>query len=726
MTPEPESAAPRPAPLLASTWAELKRRKVVRAALTYALVAWAVLQVAQVTYDPLGIPSWAMTWTVLGAILGFPVVLVLAWYFDAGLGGIARESERSTGRGSGRLFAVVVVLTTVLGVGWWLAQVYAPSRHRAAAGDAPSNSIAVLPFDDLSSTHDQAWLADGLAEELLDRLARVPGLRVAARTSSFAFRGRAQDMKEIGRTLHVAYLLEGSVRKATGRVRVTAQLIGAGDGYHLWSETYERSDQDIFALQDQITESIADELKSRVKGIGEMAGANVASTPPTSSHAHELYLEGRQQWRLRTPESLAKAQSLFEQAVAEDPKHARAWSGLADTYLLQVGYRNLPFDEAVKKAEPAVVQAIKLDPKLGEAWASLGLLRMTVGQYEAAQRSLLEAIRLDPRYEMAPMWLAAVYGVQGDYAKQRETLLKAAELNPLEPVINVNLAEGYAATGEVDTARAVLARVLAVVPNDDALLRAASDVERGAGRLDRSLDYARKAVKAGPTSLLNTEALFQSLLWLEDFDAAAQLIDTLPAGRRRAVARQNLLLHRGEATLDPEFTALLEALVAKNGEPTPEEREDLSLAGLVKLAAHETRDAAALLERAAGRPEDLASDMRRLHPASLLVIALRAEKRTDDAARWEQALREVAKRELDAAGRGVKNAYNHALMAVFDNQRTQALAALQQAYDAGYRERWTLIVDPRLAPLRDLPEFKQLEKRIGEDIARMRAARAGA
>lgn len=714
-----ESAAPSPRPLWASTWAELRRRKVVRAALTYAVAAWAVMQVAEVTFEPLGVPHWAMTWTVLGAILGFPVVLVLAWYFEAGPRGIARETELGARRGSGRLFAVVVVLTTVLGVGWWLAQVYAPSRRAGPVGDAPPNSIAVLPFDDLSAAHDQGWLADGLAEELLDRLARIEGLHVAARTSSFAFRGRAQDMKEIGRTLNSAFVLEGSVRKAGGRVRVTAQLINAADGFHLWSETYERSDQDIFALQDQITEAIAGELKDRVKGVGDVASA-ATTAAGGSAHAHELYLEGRAQWRLRTPASLDRARQLFEQAVAEDPKLARAWAGLADSYLLQFEYQNLPLDEAVKKAEPAVVQAIQIDPKLGEAWASLGLLRMTAGQFEPAQSSFLEAIRLDPRYEMAPMWLAAVYGAQGDAAKQRATLLKAAELNPLEPVINANLAQSYSDAGDIDTARAVLERVLAVLPSNDLLLRTVAGVEVQAGRLDRAVEAARKAYRI-EKSRANVDALFGALLGIEDFANAEKLLEEMPAGsRQRTLSRQNLLLHRGDARLDDELAARIAPILASPAEPAPEQRDDLTLAGLAKLCAQQARAAIPLLERAAGAPEQLEHEVKRLDPASFLVVALRAEKRTDDAARWDHALRAAASRVLTPESHGAQAEYNRALIAVFENRRADALAALQRAYDFGFRQRWQLLYDPRLGTLRDTPELKAIAQKMGEDLARMR------
>jgi TolB-like protein/Tfp pilus assembly protein PilF len=715
------AATPPPSrPLIASTWEELRRRKVVRAAVSYAVVAFVALQLAEITFEPLGLPSWAMTWAVLAAVLGFPVVLVLAWYFDATAHGIERAPD--TRAGPARLFIVGVVMLSVAGVAWWLTSVYRPGRAGSSGGDAPPNSIAVLPFDDLSPTQDQAWFADGLAEELLDRLARLPGLRVAARTSSFAFRGKGADVKEIGRALDVGLVLEGSVRKGDGRVRVTAQLIDTGTGYHLWSEKYDKPEGEILGLQDAITAQIADQLQVRVaaaEGAPEAAGATAATV---DVGALEKYLEGRLHWRRRTPASLTRAVELFREALDLDPGFARAWSGLADTYLLQADYGALQLDQAVQLAEPAIVRALALDPRSGEAWASLGLLRMSVGQFDAAQGNLDQAMELDPRYEMAPTWLARVYAAQGRFVEQRQTLERALAINPHEPVINANLAHTLAGAGDVDAARAVLARVLAMLPANDLLLRALANVETQAGRLDAAMDAARKAVAAEPTAPANLGALIDAYVALEDYGAADLAVGELPEGSpQRLAARQVLAMRRGEDSILPELVEYVGTLIGGDRELSPIERDLIMSTAIAHLLARRDIEAAALLRVVCPKPETVTADIQLAEPASMLIVALRRARAVDEAAAWEQAVSASTARWVGMPLTGAQTEYVRALLASMNGRDADAIASLERAYAAGFRDRWWLAHDPRLEPVRDQPGLKALEDRIAADLARMRA-----
>ena len=716
-------------PLLATTWSELKRRHVGRVAVAYVIVAWVALQVAEVVLEPLGAPAWAMTWAVLAAILGLPIALVLAWYFDATPQGIRTEPDTRTG--AARLFVVGVTVLTVAGVGWWLAQVYEPrdatgtaapaDRQAASEPAAPPNSVAVLPFDDMSANRDQAWLADGIAEELLDRLARIEGLRVAARTSSFAFRGRADDVREIGRALGVALVLEGSVRKAGGRIRVTAQLIDAANGYHLWSETYERGDEDIFALQDEVTSAIATQLEQRIGSLElERATAGSGEGDP---RALELYLEARQHWRRRTPAALDRARMLFEQALAIDPDFARANAGLADTYLLQIDYGLLAPAEAAQLAERHAVRAVSLDPRSAEAWATLGLLRMSVGQLDAAETALERAIELDPRYEMAPMWLAAVHGRRGRFDEQRRVLEETRELNPLEPVVNANLATSLADAGRQEEALEVLAQVLAVTPDDDLLLRTLAAVEAQGGRLDRALVAARRAHAVDATAPANIASYGGLLLRVEDFERAAAVFAPLPAESRvGAEGRQLIRLARGERGVDPGLEALAERLAAQpvgNGD----DRELLTLAGTARLADGDARGAAPWLAAAAGgAPEALGDDPSALDPASLLVVALETLGEREDASAWRAAMEAAVQRWIAAVGEVPRVGTARAMLAAMAGDREAAIAAIEAAVERGFRERWRLLRDPRLASVRDDPRVRAAHARIGETLAAARAA----
>lgn len=739
-------SSPQP-PLLASTWAELRRRNVVRVAIAYALVAWVVLQLGEITFEPLGLPPRALTWTILLAILGFPVALVLAWVFDHGDHGLAVDRAGVARHGPVRLFALALVLLTVAALAWWLSDVYRDDGERAApatapaaraAGDAataapantaPPNSIAVLPFDDMSAEGDQAWFADGLAEELLDRLARVDGLRVAARTSSFALRGSALDVAAIGQALNVGMVLEGSVRKAEGQIRVTAQLIDVGTGYHLWTETYERADQGIFELQDEITADIVDNLRKRlpalqqpVAGPAQLAVTGAAGT--RDLRAHELYLQGRVLWRQRTPAALARAAGLFEQALALDPDFARAWSGLADSRLLLADYGGLRAAEAVAQAEPAVVRALDLAPGLGEAWASLGLLRMTAGQLEAAEGNLLEAIRLDPHYDMALMWLGGLYGQQGKLQARLEVLERAHRLSPLDPAITVNLASMHAARGDPAGAVALLEDLLKVTPDSNIARRSLADYLRAIGEPARALEQADRAWRQEPEAPASIVSLAMSLAALGRLDEAQAMVDRLPEqAPDRATLTLLLALQRDRsAPIPAPLEPVVERILAADGPVLHEDRPLLQLAALSDYWNGRHERSLRALERLVATRPGASLLPEQLDYAQSLIMALRESGRLDEAEALEtramQSFEQLRAQGLD----GSSVQFGLAVASVIDGDLEDAVRQLAQAVDAGFSELWIFDADPRLRPLHALPSFRQLRARLAARIERERVA----
>ncbi|HEX5756777.1 MAG TPA: tetratricopeptide repeat protein, partial [Arenimonas sp.] len=508
-----------------------------------------------------------------------------------------------------------------------------------------------------------------------------------------------------------------SLRRTEGRVRITAQLIDASNGFHVWSQPYDRDDSDLFALQDEIADAIAKELSTRIAGVAAEAPGDAGTA---NAEALQAYLQGRQSWRQRTPASLDRAELLFRRAVELDPDFARAWSGLADTYLLQADYGNRPMDEAIALAEPAVVQAVNLQPQLGEAWASLGLLRMNVGQTAAAQRSLEDAMRLDPRYEMAPMWLASVYARAGQPERQREVLLRALELNPLEPVINVNLAGLLAGSGRIDEARAQLQRVLAIVPQEAALLRSLADIEQTQGNFGAALRAAEAALATDPTAPANIETLLKLLAQIEAFDQAEALARQLPAGHRnRALALQEIEIRRGGTRVLPE---LAERIANIPEHPrTPVDRQALTLGGMAQLRAGNPAQAAEWLRRAAGSPQQLDSDVELLESASLLLAALQQLRQDEEAARWQQALDAAARGWLRRVGDGKGGQVARMLLALQNNDLATADAVLQEAFDTGFRARWVLLYDPRFAALRERPLTQQLLQRMDAEFTAARS-----
>ena len=301
------------------------------------------IEAVQFTITDVG-SDWVPTLVVLVAILGFPFVFILAWHFDVGAEGVRRTSPAGLlSRGqSALLFSIMLAAMVGLGYGFYSAYsgVF-DAQPQAVVQDersftAPENSIAVLPFADLSQTGDQAYLADGVSEEILNLLAQVDGLNVAARTSSFAFRDRNEDIREIGRLLNVRTVLEGSVRTSGDRIRLTAQLINVEDGFHIWSKYYDSEMTDIFAIQDEVASNIATALVDSFEGLQTRSESQTDSLA-----ASQAYRTGRLHWWRRTPEELQRAIALFATALEYDAEFAPAYAALADSYLLLSQYGNI-------------------------------------------------------------------------------------------------------------------------------------------------------------------------------------------------------------------------------------------------------------------------------------------------------------------------------------------------------------------------------------------------
>jgi TolB-like protein/tetratricopeptide (TPR) repeat protein len=371
-------------------------------AVLYAVAAWLIVQVAGVLIDLAKLPDWVGTTTLWLLAIGFPIVLVFAWFFEITSEGIVLEKDvdpdisitHVTGR---RLdFIVISVLCAALILfaydKWW-------------TGGTAQKSIAVLPFVNMSDDAGNEYFSHGISEELLNLLAKVPELRVIARTSSFAYKGKNEDLRVIGRTLGVNTVLEGSVRKSGDRVRITAQLIDVSDGAHIWSETYDRTMTDIFAIQDDVASAIVDSLQIHV-------GTTLSRERPTeSTEAHDFYLRGRDY--LRQPAldtTLASAVELFNTAIDLDPRFAQAYAGLCEAHL--GAYRNGREPESFEKAEIACQRALNLDDSLWEIHVALGSLYQTSGQYDKSTQELQAAILLQPGSVDTYLLLADTYAEQ--------------------------------------------------------------------------------------------------------------------------------------------------------------------------------------------------------------------------------------------------------------------------------------------------------------------------
>ena len=454
-----------------SLLAELKRRRVFRAVVGYGLVAFALLQVIEPVMHGLHWPDAVLTWVVGGLALGFPVVVALAWVFDVNAGRIERTGPAAGWRGF-RLAAVLCgigVLAAVPGVAWYFVlRPGAPTSRgddaRSAAPDAapPAGiqalSIAVLPLVDMSPGKDQEYFADGLAEELLNQLAKIPTLHVTSRSSAFSFKGKGISLPEIARRLKVAHILEGSVRKAGNRVRVTAQLIDARTDSHLWSEIYDRPMDDIFAVQDEIAAAVAAQLKITLLG----AAPRARTTDP---RAYALSLEGRQYARQFTREGFERSIALFQQALAIDPDYAAAWDGLAQNYINQVYNGLRPADEGYRMARDAANKAIAIEPDFAIAHARLGSIASRFDDdLPAAARHFERALALEPAN-------SSIIGNAASLARQLGRLDTAIALqeytnarDPLSGIGHQNLGIYYIEAGRLDDGIAELHTALDLSP----------------------------------------------------------------------------------------------------------------------------------------------------------------------------------------------------------------------------------------------------------------------
>jgi adenylate cyclase len=438
----------------AQFFAELKRRKVYAIAIGYVVGGWALAQgIAQVlpVFDT---PNWVIRLLVILIVLGFPVALTLSWFFDLTRYGVVRTPA--------------------------LREIDSALRSRP-----DEHSIAVLPFADLSPDHDHDYLSDGIAEEILTALSKIDNLRVAARRSSFWFKDQRADLREIASKLNVAHVLEGSVRRDESRVRVTAELIDARKGFTIWSDTFEREMQSIFALQDEITRAIVDKLKLKLA---------ISPPPPARSpDAYDSYLQGLFYSDKSTEEALRKSLGYFETALQKDPRFARAWTGIAKSWLWLADAYVAPL-EAYSKVRDAALRALKIDKSDAEAHVYLAeTKRILDWNMDGAAREFTRAVELDPKSTPTNYFSAAFWAALGDREQALQYLHRTATIDPASLWVNNAACELYRYFELYDEAIAAGERAVQLDPAfvyGEPLLAA---LYREMGRFDEAIALYEKA-----------------------------------------------------------------------------------------------------------------------------------------------------------------------------------------------------------------------------------------
>jgi TolB-like protein len=442
---EQDDAPPPAAPgsRLGALLAEFRRRRVFRVMVGYGIFSFAVLQVIEPVLHAFHLPDLALTAVVSLLGVGFPLAMLLSWAYDLTAQGV-RRTPAATGPGAlvisrGRLVALLLgvgLLAALPGAGW-----YAWNRSRQpATGEAGAGppSVAVLPFVNMSGDPENEYFSDGLSEEILNALAQIPGLRVPARTSAFAFKGKQENVRRIAEALQVANVLEGSVRKAGGRVRITAQLVKASDGYHLWSQVFERELKDVFAVQDEIAAAIAGALKLQLAAApagaaGAGGSTRKAGPSTTNTEAYEAYLQGRHELNERTRPSIEKSIVHLQRAVALDPKFAVAWAdlSLATVFLARGNYGEAPVWQAVARARPFLERAQALAPDHPEVLAVAGQIALNAIQSERALEYLDRSLALNPNNAEALTWRRGALENLGRYDQILAAAAAAVRADPL-------------------------------------------------------------------------------------------------------------------------------------------------------------------------------------------------------------------------------------------------------------------------------------------------------
>ncbi len=440
---------------------ELKRRNVVKAAITYGVVSWALLQVSDILFSVLEIPSHSLRYVIYVLLCGFPVWLVLAYAFEwtaSRFNGKTEEADEaaSSNQSSGRLNTIImgglVVAVLLLIVDRFVSSDKKPSASVSA------KSIAVIPFVNMSNDKEQEYFSDGLSEELIILLGKIPDLKVIARTSSFAFKGKNEDLRAIGEKLGVANLLEGSVRKSGDRLRITVQLIKAEDGSNLWSEIYDRTLDDIFNVQDEIAAAVVSEL--------QLTLLKSVTNNSMSPEAYNLYLEGKFLADTRSKQNFEKAIEKLQEALSLDSTAAPAWAELGSVYSYQAGYGYIPTEEGYTLARKASEKALSLNPELAEALDNIGWINMYYDlNFSQANEVFSRALDLDPTNASALNNSAAIQGCLGHVDEAIALYNKAITADPLRPAGYNGLSLEYFYKGDWKKSEEAIRKVLEITPD---------------------------------------------------------------------------------------------------------------------------------------------------------------------------------------------------------------------------------------------------------------------
>jgi len=731
---------------LNSLLAQLRHRQVFKVATIYAVSAWPLIQIADLAVPALGLPDSVMTLLLQVFLVGFPISLIFAWLYNFTSKGIVRVKEgkeqestpqvniKTTLSVAGTLtFAVIITLTYQL----WL-EGQTPKKTTELTQEQPisqkllsqtqekKESIAILPFIAFSKDVEDEFFADGMVEELLNLLAKIPDLQVAARTSSFAYKGVSnKTIVEIGKELGVDTILEGSIRKndTTNKIRVTAQLIKVSTGEHLWSETYDREYRDIFQIQDDIARAVVEKMKITLLG-EDTPFKFVVET--NNIDAMIAFGKGQKELAHRTALSIGKALKHFQDAAKFDADYARAYVGIANANLLLALYGNLSEQQANKEAKQAIEIALILNPNLAAAHASQGLMLSGVDEKKAEQSFKL-AIDINPNYAMAYMWYGSLLQGRGDISGAHELFEQAYLLDPKSPVAAYNVAWCYNQMGSEEKAMDIFSTIIRNDPYYPGAYNLVGDILSTRGRLDESISMYQRALDVDPINKGAIKGLLianmdmgqvkQTQQWFEyanKLESSFSVAD-ISFMKARFYASQGDINKALNSLGDVKFTGEKERMIDYIEGEKAFYQGKYSLA----IAAYER------LRSANSMNDDyfyyLSEGQSAIHLAYAYLqveeIAL-AKSIIDGFTRFLESGKTKTSNDPSYY-------YNMALINALKDNKKETYQYIQGAIDAGWIKAWQAEFEPVLAQIKEEQQFTQMMGGIRARLATMRARSDG-
>jgi len=736
---------------------ELKRRGVLRVAISYAVIAWLLLQIGDVVLDPFAFGEAVMRVVLLVVALGFPVALALAWLFELTPQGIEVDHEtpgapRPATLGVRRYADIIIIGVLVVIVAFLLA------RQGGLIEEGPGEEVvAVLPFANLSPEAEDAYFGEGLADTLIQKLGQLGELVVLASQSTFQFRGQDLNLNEVGGKLGATAIMTGSVQRAGNKLRVNARLVEVGSGKQLWSESFDRGLQDVFAIQDEIASSVTRALHLVLAPESQQ---RLGAPSTTSLTAYDAYVLGVARLATRALEDRVQALDYFRQAIAADPGYALAYTGLVEALYLEsswAGYEG-PLDELYKEAFEAAKTARELDPKLGEAWLARAQVAV-MGRHIPDHQSLSDtdiialfekAIELSPNNAMAHKYFSDFYTntMRVNNAEVQALLVKAAQLNPRSGIIKVNLGAAYEQRG--DYARAEEWYRQAVQTQEPYFWLGLRGLyylySLRLGRLDEAARWARAWRLAGPDDPLGYVAELLAYMNLGDWERVAAVIRDLSElgplhnSDARNIARyaelnQSMLMarHRGDLDTAAGLARKLSTEFWQTYNTWPVLQDDggvsvgMTTLALFDISQGQAETALARFEAAYPGPfgefDTWGNDV--LRPVVMMAALY---KQTGDHTRADKLLRNYLAFVRNPANANEFYAHDWTQFTIlaFLGDTEAALAELQSVVESGYVYQWYQLkdggFDPDYAGVLTDPRFEQLYDRVTGKVDELRAS----